>query len=138
MNDGRSQSYQQLVQLDAVRLLPASWGAAGGAPRPGVAQALQGYGNSCDPCNGAPGTQARWYQYAPSPNGFNNYIRSQGQVRFQSLSRNAIGRLGAQNLLRTQPAVALSTDSSPWFNNSSDREGVVMSLGCGQSPLCGF
>lgn len=128
MNNLKNQSYQQLMQLDAQRLMPASWGGAGQAP---------GYGNSCDPCSGVNGPQGDWYSYAPTKAGFQRYIMAQGPARVQQFTRNAMGRvMGAPNLLRTQPPVPVSRGAAPWFNDSEFRQDIASSLGCGPAAVC--
>jgi hypothetical protein len=115
--DITNSSYQQLFQLQRNSLLPQSWSDIGPSSQ---AQSEPG--------------QSDWYKYAPDADGFNKYIIGTGASRMRVMTRNPAGRLfGAPNLLRTNPAVPLSS-SEPWFNGSGLRTDLINSLGCGPNP----
>ena len=79
-----------------------------------------------------------WYQYAPTEQDFNRYIRATGSNRIQQTTRNPLGaKVGAPNLLRTQPPVPLTRSpgcDGPWFGGSSLRVDIMDSIGCGPVP----
>jgi hypothetical protein len=111
MNNFASASYQEAVQLNATSLLPASF-------TYGIPEAAISVG------------ERNWYPFAPTRDGFNNYVMATGATRLRQLERSAMGRKnGYTELLRTQPPVPL-TATQPWFMDSPWRTDLVAGIGC--------
>ena len=104
-NNMTTQSVQQAMQLNRNALMPGSWNATGAA-KP------------------ARSMKDDWTRYAVTEKGVDRYISSSGAVRFRQIDRSSTGRrLGAPNLLRSQPTPAMTVrpGASVMFNDSSDR-----------------
>lgn len=118
-NNLTNNTIQQSLQLNLSNLMPANWNAVS------AAQSL-----SSDP-------KDDWSRYTVSRDGVQRYISASGASRFRMIDRSSAGRrFGAPNLLRSQPPAALTVGSSPWFNDSSDRQALVSPqmkawIGCG-------
>ena len=120
-NNLTSITNQQNAQLNLRSLMPASWDSNT------AAMAM-----SSDP-------KDDWNKYSVTRDATMRYISASGANRFRTLDRSSTGRrFGTPNLLRSQPPAALTVGSSPWFNDSSDRQALVSPqmrpwIGCGTS-----
>ena len=118
-NNLTNTTVQQSLQLNLNTLMPANWNSASAAQS-----------TSSDP-------KDDWSRYTVSRDGVQRYISASGASRFRMIDRSSAGRrFGEPNLLRSQPPAALSIGSSPWFNDSSDRQALVNPemrswIGCG-------
>lgn len=119
-NNLTNSNMQQAMQLNLNTLMPASWNAASAAQSA-----------DSDP-------KSDWERYSVSRDGVQRYISASGASRYSQIDRSSAGRrFGEPNLLRSQPPAALTIGSSPWFNDSSDRQALVDPamnawIGCGQ------
>ncbi len=111
--DLQSSTEQQENQLNARSLLPGNWGS-----------------------NEQPSNDG-WGDHAPNRQQFERSFKMSADPRAQQNSRQPNNKLGQRNLLRTQPAVPLTKDSGPWWNDSSFRQDLLTNNRNG-SALNGF